>query len=506
MIDIHEFQRIIKLLDEIIYRVRIQNYSGARRVIRDVYRVLDEAPVIMSDLIGVYGKDNVSAVLNEINSALEKDDMVLCADQIEAGVIPALAECCRGEENIVEGRYSIEPTMSGFLTVKSMEQGIYLHSNNDPILEARILMEKYHDPTFREYAVWGAGLGYHIAELYRLSQGAVTIRVYDDDPVLLDIAKKYGVYRDIPDDRFSLIEDRNGSQFVDDISNGTGIFIHLPSLQKIQNEGLKDVLWKFFMKWNGFSQIKNNLAVNFRENLINCDENICALKDRIKDRDIVIIAGGPSLDDNIDFVKECGEKGRIIMTVTTVLKRLLNIGIVPDYTVVMEADEEVYAQIRGVEHEDRPAMIVGSTSYWKIASAYSGRKYIAFQEGYDPAEAKAKEMGVDVFATGHSVTTLALSIALKFGVSGIYLVGADMAYKDGVSHASGTAQYHTTDNDRLIPVQGVNGDTVYTTMALNTFREWIETEIEKYPNIPVYNLSKTGALIQGTHSPDGNRG
>ena len=267
----------------------------------------------------------------------------------------------------------------------------------------------------------------------------------------------------------------------------------MTSLQKIQNDELKSVLWKFFMKWNGYWQFKDRLDINFRENSVNCSKNVCELKDRIKGRVVVIIAGGPSLDDNLDFVRSCRERNIIIMSVTTVLKRLLKEGIVPDYTVLMDPKEETYAQIRGIENEDRPVMIVGSTSYWKIASVYSGSKYIAFQEGYDPAENKAREIGVEVFPTGHSVTTLALSIALKFGASKIYLVGADMAYKDGASHASGTAQLHTTDNDRLIPVQGVNGETVYTTMSLATFREWIEDEIAKYHDIPVYNLSKTGA-------------
>ena len=169
----------------------------------------------------------------------------------------------------------------------------------------------------------------------------------------------------------------------------------------------------------------------------------------------------------------------------------------------MDAKEEAYIQMDGLEAETRPGMIVGSTSYWKFAAEYRGDKYIAFQEGYDPAEEEALKLNADIFSTGHSVTTLALSISLKLNASVIYLVGADMAYKDGMSHASGTSALHKSSNEDLIPIPGVSGDTVYTTRALNIFREWIENEIEKYPDIPVINISDSGAYIKGTACMDG---
>lgn len=491
---------VIKEINEIIYMVRTQDYTGAKNHLKRLYAIMDNDPSLISELVENYGSENVTAVLGQMNSVMESGDMILLADLIEGNFMPAVSGILSGTFSpITESGYIIEPTTSGFLTVKCIRTGKYLHSNNDPVSEARLAIDKVFSTGTEQYAVWGAGLGYQVEYLFKKSEGTLKICVYDDDIHMIEVARRYGVYSDLPSENVSLIHDPNGKKFIKDVSTGDrGIYMHIPSLEKIPNKEVYDVLWGFFLKWNGYHQLKDKLAINFRVNVKNCKRNVSELRSAFEGKEIVIVAGGPSLDDNVEFLRSSHDNNRVIVSVMTVLKRLTEYGVIPDFAVVMDAKEEVYIQMYGLENEDRPGLIIGSTSYWKFSEQYKGEKYIAFQEGFKSAESAANAVNADTFATGHSVTTLALSIALKFGAMKIYLVGADMAYRDGMSHASGTTALHKSSDEEMIPVCGAGGDMVYTTHILNSYREWIESEIAKYPQIPVVNMSKTGARIQGT--------
>lgn len=495
---------IIKEQNEIIYMVRTQDYTGAKNHIKRLYAMMDHDPALISELVETYGSETVTDALGQMNSAMEFGDLILFADLLEGDFLPAVSGILSGSISpVTESDYSIEPTTSGFLTVKCLRTGKYLHSNNDPMSEARLAIDKVFSTEPEQYAVWGAGLGYHVEYLLKKSESTLKIRVYEDDVHMIGIARRYGIYSDLPSESVCLIHDPDGKKFIKDVSSGgCGIYMHIPSLEKIPDKAVYDILWGFFLKWNGYHQLKDKLAINFRVNVKKCKHNVSELRQVFEGKEVVIVAGGPSLDDNVEFLRSSHDNNRIIVSVMTVLKRLLEYEVAPDFAVVMDAKEEVYIQMAGLENEDRPGLIIGSTAYWKFSEQYKGGKYIAFQEGYGPAEAASIERKTDTFATGHSVTTLALSIALKFNALKIYLVGADMAYKDGMSHASGTTALHRSSNEDMIPVRGVDGDMVYTTYILNTYREWIENEIIKYPSIPVVNMSKTGAEIKGTIKED----
>ncbi|MCR5595214.1 MAG: DUF115 domain-containing protein [Lachnospiraceae bacterium] len=490
---------LITELKNIIYVIRVQDYTGAKFKIERFLKSRLEDDSFADELSGVFGLDNVKVLLADMIRILEAGDMILLADMLESVCIPALEKANIGEESIDRGRYTVESTLSGYYTVKDGLTNIYLHSNNDPMEEAKMSVTLFYDPHRSEYAVWGCGLGYHVLQLMELSDGTITVKVYEEDEPLINLAHDYGVYDLLPENSYEIIHDPDGTGFSKTVADGsTGIYMHFPSIKKIADEKLKNGLHRFFLGWNGTVQIKNNLAVNFRKNVMNCKGNICECSSDFDNSEIVIVAAGPSVTPNIDFLKKSKEEGRKIIVVATILKRILECGIVPDYAVVMDSYMGTYDQMNGVNDISSYPFIIDSTAYWKFAENHLGFTYLVLQEGYGAAEKLASELGYTTFATGGSVTTLALSIALKMGASKIYLVGADMAYKNGASHSEGTASYHKENTDNMIPVEGVSGEIVYTTILLDSYRNWIEQEIMKYPDIPVINMSDCGALIKGT--------
>ena len=488
-------------ISKIVCQIRVQDYTGARFEIKRFLRNRLTNDSFSALLSGLFGAENVTSVLARIVEAYEKGDLILVADILEATCRPVLGGVCYSEPEQMSGNYVIEPTASGFPTVLCKNAGIYLHSNNDPVEEARILVDKVYDPSYPEYAVWGCGLGYHVLKLVQVSEYSLNVRIYDDSSELIRIAEKEGIYNIIPQNNFEMIHDPDGSRFLKDVSGGsTGMLMHLPSIKKISDKDLYSKLFRLFVSWNGVIQVRTRLAVNYRKNTLNCRANICECEDEIRGSEAVIVAAGPSVDENMEFLQSSVSSGRKIFAVATILKKLLDKDVVPDYAVVMDSYEGTYDQMSGVEDVSSYPLIVDSTAYWRFAEAHKGMTYIALQNGYYLAEQAARANGYMTFDTGGSVTTLAISIALQLGATKIYLVGVDMAYYDGRSHAEGTVSVHSDLDENMIPVDGIDGSIVYTTVNLNNYRMWIESKLKEYSQIPVYNLSQHGAVIKGTIS------
>ncbi|MCR5595213.1 MAG: DUF115 domain-containing protein [Lachnospiraceae bacterium] len=432
----------------------------------------------------------------QINNAISSEDWIMVADLLEVVCIPAIDSIVQ-EQNCIEiNDYLIESTSSGMPTAKSISGDMYLHSNVNPEWEARQLAESIYDPMYRGYIVWGLGLGYFVTELDRLTDGSVPIRVFEEDDLLIDIAKHYGCITKVEQPKIEIIHDPLAKRFVEELSENTGygVMIHLPSVKKIRNPEIRTALLDHYLHIYDpvreyMSVLKNNYYSNTSLRLKNVDE----IEDKIRGKDVVVVAAGPSLDDNIDFLRSCEDK--IIISVGTVLKKLLDMGITPDYCVILDPYKSVYGQIDGIPDCDVP-LILGVSAYWKVGRDYKGPKMIAYTKrlaGIPSIDSPSKY----VFDIGSSVTTLAIDLAMQMSAQKVYLVGADMAYKDGRSHTSGTQYPLKRDVDEMIAIEGCSGDTVYTTPTLNEVRVWIECEIVRYPEIQVYNLSKTGALIHG---------
>ena len=269
--------QLLSDMQEIIYYFRIQNYhEGAMRFCKLLGDMQEETEVraeIMSE------QGSIKGILSQMLQALEDDDMILLADLLEEAMVPALKALVVPQNDIEYGNYQLEITASGYFTIRHNPNNLYLHSNVNPMEEARILVDKCFDSDKPIYAVWGCGLGYHIAKLYEKARGAISIMVFDEEEIVLELAESGGILDHIPQDRLTLIPDFTGQKFVKYIAeNDVGILLHFPSIKKIQNKELKDALQSFFSAWNGGIQLRDELAINFRSNYQRCVHNVDELK------------------------------------------------------------------------------------------------------------------------------------------------------------------------------------------------------------------------------------
>ena len=348
------------------------------------------------------------------------------------------------------------------------------------------------------YIVYGLGLGYHITQLADLDDN-ITIEVYESDINIINLACMFADLKSIimrPNVR--LLYDPKYIRLINRITkleDNEEFVLHYPSVRNIRDSRIKEELESYFIQQ---SSVKNQIHLlngNFKYNIKNYDYVVDTLKKTIHDKDLYIVAAGPSLDKNIEILKDVGDKG-IILATGTVFRKLLKEGINPDYVIVTDANKRVYAQIRGLEESEVPMLLL-STAYRGFAKNYKGEKYIIMQKGYEKSESFAKDNNFDLYETGGSVSTTALDIGIKLGCKRIIFLGLDLAYTDNFVHASGTSRRNLNDSSDLIETVDIYDNPIKTTKVLNIYRKWIEERIKNITDIEIIDKTEGGVKIKG---------
>jgi hypothetical protein len=461
-----------------------------------------------------------------IISSLQSEDYVLCADSLnffinniliplQMSLLEELSEyISRIYDSVSQetsGMMELEETALGYPTLRYHFGGDrYLCSTDDPMSEAYTLAKENFAPEADEYHIWGIGLGYHIYALYQITNGSADIYVYDNDPILFDLARsgKLGPWQNVfTSPKIHLIPDSDIKGFAASLAKENSKYIiHMPSLLKLpENDSSqierKKILKKLQITINSFADQKDDIYINFYKNKKNADGYAEELFPEYDGKTVIVIAAGPSLDKNIKDLKEAYDKNTPIkiICVGTVLRKLINYGITPDAFFEMDPAKGTYSQVNGLEHLEVP-LILNSSAYYEFAQNYHGKKYMACQKDFELSE----KLGHRLFNTGGSVTTLAIDFAIQAGAKKIILLGCDMAFTGDKSHASGTDLKHSTKDDKTVSVKGYYGDTVKTSLLLSLYREWIENRF-KYDDIggiELINSTEGGAYIKGTkHIP-----
>ena len=431
------------------------------------------------------------------------NDAAFVADILEHEILPLLEDSMRQWGNICiendEGDYRFETSVSGFLTLRDLERNFYMHSTVDPMWEARQLAECIYDPRNRQYAIRGCGLGYLIYQMYEVSRGSVFLNVYEKDPRMVEYAKQYGVLDWVPEENIKVVIDEDPRPFLNNaLEEDAGAYLFSPALRN-EAEDIRPILETVRIEYDTHYLHKRDIAINYWNNLRSGGKMVSEFDASKLSKDFILIAGGPSVDDNMEFIRENQGK-KTLIAVGTIFKKLVQNNITPDLVVILEPDPVVYHQLEGIEDQKVP-MLISLLSYWKIAATYQGEKYfvplagMAAAIGY-PIDEEYK----DLWGVGGTVTNMAMIAASRLGAQNIYLVGVDMAYPGGITHAEGTAQRKKVSEKGLIPVESVDGGTVYTDKIMKIYHEEVETLIQEADHITFYNMSQIGAKLAGAKS------
>lgn len=406
--------------------------------------------------------ENITYILSSLQQAQITSDYVLMADLIESALMPlvvsmqeALVANWENHYELLLGAYKqsycidykklesyqnlgyiIEPTSHGFATLAIKDKDgkiIYYHSNISPIAAAMDKAFEWYDGTKFHYVVLGLGLGYDVLQLIQISD-AIIVDVYEPRKEIIELANIFGVLSQLKEcGQVNIHFDCDLKMYNNAITDAyTKSVIHYPTVQTIEDETLRENIENYYIRASSYSNQEMTMLRSFVENQKVKAESANVLHKQLEGRDVYVIAAGPSLDKNIDELKNVKDKG-IILATGTVLKKMLRLGIRPDYVVIIDANHTTYKQVEGITKCDVP-MIFLSTAYYEAVNDYKAKKYIACQEGYFYAEQLAENNNWSLYSTGGSVTTLCIDLALRAGCRRLITVGLDLALTGALIH------------------------------------------------------------------------
>lgn len=532
--------------------MRCQNYYGGMQLLQHIRQELEK---LMSEVITYKNLMDEEMQMLFVQSlqalmqAQENEDYVLLADVLELQLLPDLngiqarlrecfeykkpqssiwennISCLKNRDlqladlleqtylyekqgaDIIEPNVWLEPTNVGAQTLASRDKKgeYYFHSNNDPYYEAWQFANWYYRPEKREYMVYGLGLGYHVEALADLDE-SISVCVYEQDlQVLCRFMQSHKQDKILENSNIKIVYDPELRQFAEDMSEETVIVIHHPSLRHIKDKNIRERMEHIFIRDSGIRNQHNLMVSNFRENVLNCNHNVDELKDIFQGKKAVIVAAGPSLDKNIEELKQKTEDVLIIST-GTVFHKLMELGIAVDFAIVSDAQPAIRNQFYRDFDKTVPLLVL-STASKCVAAEYAGEKYIIYQKDYDLAEQTANEKHYNCYQTGGSVSTTALDVCLRLGCRMVAYIGLDLAYTGERGHADGTTGVEEIDTSgmRIVPgyelVQARGGyeireQKVASSHLFDMYRQWIEKRVET-SRTPVFDATEGGSVVKG---------
>lgn len=219
----------------------------------------------------------------------------------------------------------------------------------------------------------------------------------------------------------------------------------------------------------------------------------------------LIVGAGPSLNDNVEFIKNNRDKF-VIFAVNKIVKYLLENEIIPDFVVCMDAGnmdrtlgglESRFSNVNCIMDIRTDCSIINK-GFNKIFYAFSNTDSMAKKlQKYNPS-LKTDELG-------GSATTMAFVSAVNMGFSKVIFVGVDLAFKDNLVYSYGEKMNRISQEQILIDnvqknvvqVKSVNGGTVYTRDDYQVAIHHFETIIKDLKYNEIYNVSSFGAAIEG---------
>jgi len=180
------------------------------------------------------------------------------------------------------------------------------------------------------------------------------------------------------------------------------------------------------------------------------------LRRRFDGKPGVLVAAGPSLDEEIEKLKRVKDKV-IIVAVATAVPALLRAGIEPHFAMAADMFRNSIFSSYGLKYCKNTVMVLSAIVNYDWFRIFKGRKAL-----FNPnnkliswLERFREEMGF--FEVAGTVATGALNFLEYLGCNPIFLVGQDFSEKEGKTHVSGTYHEYITEMSALTEFETFGG-------------------------------------------------
>lgn len=232
-------------------------------------------------------------------------------------------------------------------------------------------------------------------------------------------------------------------------------------------------------------------------------QNNLNLKDfhkSLENRPFIIVAAGPSLDKQLDTLREY-QKYFYIVAVDKAFPSLKKHDVTPDFVITIDP---LSIPSWGLDELDEKTIFVNDigSSNEIVKSNNKNRLFISSSRELTDI---GKYFGIesDLLESGGSVATSAFSLAYLCGGNPIILLGQDLAFTGNRDHA---ADYINAYSEDLIKnkintgftTEGYYGDQVQTDKQLLMYKYWFENKFGLIKDRFIFNCTEGGALIKNS--------
>ena len=214
-----------------------------------------------------------------------------------------------------------------------------------------------------------------------------------------------------------------------------------------------------------------------------------------KDKPIICIAAGRSLQDDLKLLKEIREEVYIIAC-SAVVKPLLKVGIKPDLVTIVDMQNSIIKYLDGVD-EDLTITIAtcANKNMWELSYNKIICPYVLIPDSY--YYNVLKEYNLEPKTTIGACLTVAfmsIQIAHLMGASKIILLGQDLCYKDMKTHIDNTTFCRDIKDGQYTQVETIDGKTALVDKQFETMASYLEKKINEL-KLDVINCSKGQHLV-----------
>lgn len=206
----------------------------------------------------------------------------------------------------------------------------------------------------------------------------------------------------------------------------------------------------------------------------------------------ILVASGPSLTDNIDFIKKAKDH-MYVFCVGSALRALMKYDIHPDFVVSIDASLTNYeAHFKGLEYKG--IAIFDTMTHHLIVENHQGPALKMLSEMDGITGSLFPEM--TRFISVASVAISTLNLTHQLGFEEVYLIGQDLSFIDKKYYAEGITIHEGVRIEEELWVDSNDGRKVLTSETLyaqiDSFNQL--TNLIK-DHIKIYNVSAKGAKI-----------
>lgn len=214
-----------------------------------------------------------------------------------------------------------------------------------------------------------------------------------------------------------------------------------------------------------------------------------------------VVGGGPSLDNDMEFIKK-NQSNAIIIACGTTIRALLKNGIVPDFQMEMENNPLTPGLMENltVDYDLSQVRLVATSTIDPNVKQYFKETIFYIRGSLSSTTIFALNDNCFVYNGVPTVTNLGFSFAQEIGCRNIYLFGVDLGARDPKKHHSSDAPYNEGELDFTgvidLPAPANFGGIVQTERIYDWGRINMENCIVRYQHRQYVNCSD-GLLING---------